>query len=167
MEEKSKAGSFYLAGIGLAVALIGAVFVYLLWNSYSKAKATRGWTETECLVIRSKVKERSAKNITREFSWSIEYIYDFDGVSYTSKLYTLRGSKWGSSRKDTLFLMSKYPKDEKAMCFVNPAEPSEAILEHDSKAAGYSIWFPMLFVIGGLGIMISSLRGFKIKFMPC
>lgn len=167
MEQKSKAGAFYFAGIGLAVALVGAVFVYLLWNSYKKASATREWTETPCLVIMSKVGERSAEHISREYNWSVEYLYEFGGESFSGKRHTLRGSKWSSRKDGVEALIKQYPVDEQAVCFVNPDEPSEAILEHDSKAAGYSIWFPMLFVIGGLGIMVSSLRGLKFKLNPC
>lgn len=167
MKQKSAAGSYYLAGIGLAVALVGAVFVYLLWNSFSEAKATREWTETPCLVIRSQVKERSSKHITREYSWNVEYMYDYDGESYTSKFHTPRAAKWKSSIKEAQALIEKYPLNEKAICYVNPANPSQAILQHDTKAAGYSIWFPMLFVIGGLGIMISSLKGLKLRYKRC
>ncbi|MGJ8654954.1 MAG: DUF3592 domain-containing protein [Akkermansiaceae bacterium] len=167
MEEKSKAGSYYLAGIGLAVALVGAVFVYLLWNSYQKASATREWTETPCLVIRSKVAVRSSEHISKEYSWNVEYLYEFGGESYSSKFHTPRRAKWSSTKESVDELIERYPADEKAVCFVNPEAPSQAILEHDSKAGGYSIWFPMLFVVGGLGITFSSLRGLKSRLIPC
>ncbi|MFT5906566.1 MAG: hypothetical protein ACI9E1_002176 [Cryomorphaceae bacterium] len=165
--DKSNAGSYYLAGIGLAVALVGAVFVYLLGSSFFQASATREWQETPCLVIRSAVKERSAKNITKEYSWNVEYNYDFGGESYSSKFHTPRAAKWSSDKKKIEALINQYPEDKKALCFVNPATPSQAILKHDSKGAGYSIWFPMLFVVGGLGITVSALRGLKFKFNPC
>jgi hypothetical protein len=42
---------------------------------------------------------------------------------------------------------------------VNPAEPSFAILKTDSLAPGYSIWFPALFVVGGLGITFRAALG--------
>jgi hypothetical protein len=32
------------------------------------------------------------------------------------------------------------------------------VLRPDSLAPGYSIWFPSLFVIGGLGIAVRALR---------
>jgi hypothetical protein len=44
------------------------------------------------------------------------------------------------------------------VCFVNPADPSFAILEKDSKAVIYTIWFPGLFVVGGLGMAVQALR---------
>lgn len=165
--EKSRAGAFYLAGIGFAVALVGALFVYLMWNSFLRAKATREWPEVSCLVIVSRVKERSEKIASNKYSWRIEYIYDFEGKSYQSNLHTLRASKWMSDRAKVDKLIEKYPEGGRAVCFVNPEEPGQAILKHDSKAAGYSIWFPMLFVVGGLGITISSLRGVKLLGSSC
>ncbi len=160
--EKSRAGAFYLAGVGMAVALVGALFVYLLWNSYVKAMGTREWREVSCLVIVSKVMERSEKIAANKYSWGIEYIYDFEGRGYQSDLHTLRASKWTSDRGGVEELMRSYPEGERAVCFVNPERPGQAILEHDSKGAVYSIWFPMLFVVGGLGITVSSLRGVKL-----
>ena len=166
-KEKSKAGSIYLAGIGLAVAAVGAVFVYLMWHSFSQASATREWKETPCLVISSKINERSAAAISREYSWNVEYNYDFNGKSYSSKFHTPRAAKWSSSKKGVEELIEQYPEGEQAICFVNPEEPSQAILKHDSKGAGYSIWFPMLFVVGGLGITLSALKGLNFKLIPC
>jgi hypothetical protein len=43
------------------------------------------------------------------------------------------------------------------MAFVNPAQPDFAVLKPDTKAAGYSIWFPLLFVVGGLGIVVRAI----------
>ena len=49
-------------------------------------------------------------------------------------------------------------------CFVDPQNPQLAILKPDSLAPGYSIWFPALFMIAGLGITFNALinaRGAK------
>ena len=165
--QENKSGAIYLAGIGLAVACVGAVFVYLLWNSFSNAKATREWTETSCLIIRSKVAERQLEFNNKEYSWNVEYNYSFDGEDYSSVFHKPRGKKWTSRKHEVEALIEEYPKNSKELCFVNPADPTQAILDHDSKAGGYSIWFPMLFVIGGLGISFSALRKSGINFNPC
>ena len=47
---------------------------------------------------------------------------------------------------------------EETTCYVNPVEFNSAYLKPDSLAPGYSIWFPALFVVGGLGMVISALR---------
>jgi hypothetical protein len=41
-------------------------------------------------------------------------------------------------------------------CRVNPHDPDFAVLKPDSLAPGYSIWFPALFVIGGLGMTVRA-----------
>jgi hypothetical protein len=43
-------------------------------------------------------------------------------------------------------------------CRVNPADPAVAVLRIDSRAPGYSLWFPALFVVGGVGIVVGALR---------
>jgi hypothetical protein len=32
------------------------------------------------------------------------------------------------------------------------------VLKRDSKAPGYSLWFPIIFVVGGLGIIVGAVR---------
>ena len=152
-----------MIGIGFFVALVGAVFMYLMWKSYQRASATRTWTETPAVMMVSKIKTRSDKNISKEYQWKLEYAYAFDDKEYTSKLHTLRGSKWTSVKKGVQNEIDAHPANSNVFCFVNPDEPTKAILEHDSKAAGYSIWFPALFVIGGIGIMWGAIKGMK----PC
>jgi hypothetical protein len=41
---------------------------------------------------------------------------------------------------------------------VNPGNPSEAVLEHATKAAFYTLWFPLLFAAGGTGMLFAAVR---------
>jgi len=127
-KKSTKAGSFYIFGIGFFVALAGAVFMYKMWQSYRQASLTRTWDKTEAVMI----------------------VSDFE-------------TKWTSRKPEVQDLISKYSVNASVFCYVNPEKPSQAILSHDSKAAGYAIWFPGLFVIGGGGIMLGALIGMK----PC
>ena len=53
--------------------------------------------------------------------------------------------------------MERWPVGKQVEAFVNPKAPKEAVLDHETKAPGYSIWFPGLFLVGGLGILGKSL----------
>ena len=53
--------------------------------------------------------------------------------------------------------IKEYPAGKTTTCRVNPNNPDFAVLKPDSLAPGYSIWFPGLFVIGGLGITFRAL----------
>ena len=54
-------------------------------------------------------------------------------------------------------ILAQFPPGTETIAWVNPANPAETVLIRDKRTAIYSIWFPCLFVIGGLGIAASSL----------
>lgn len=154
----NKAGAVYLMCIGLFLVLIGSGFTWLMVRSYGHASDTRKWTQTPCLIIRSEVVERSVDNMGVEYQWAVAYKYQFEGEDYMGEKYKPRGQKWTGDKAIAQGYIEQYPLDSKQVCFVNPLTPSEAILDHDSKAAGYSAWFPMLFVVGGIGMVVGALK---------
>jgi hypothetical protein len=165
MEKQSKAGAIYLFGIGLFLFFLGAGFCWLLAKSYGNASDTRKWLETPCLIIRSDLGKRSELNISPEYRWEVAFKYQFEGEDNISETYKPRGQRWRNSIEKVKPMLEQFPVDKKTICFVNPEKPTDpskprqAILAHDTKAAGYSIWFPALFSIGGIGIMVGAIRG--------
>jgi len=157
----SRGGAVFLFMMGLFLLLLGSGFCWLLWSSFSRASATRTWAEVEARVTSSRPEDRQLLGANKEFRWHVAYRYYYEGKEYVSKLHTPRGSKWGQHRSDVDECVEKYPEGLSTICFVNPALPEIAILEHDTKAAGYSIWFPALFAVGGLGIMVGATRSFS------
>ncbi|MGC6426266.1 MAG: DUF3592 domain-containing protein [Akkermansiaceae bacterium] len=161
---KSKGASIYLIFIGLAVAAMGAVFVVLLWNSFQAAKQTRSWTEVEASVIESAVAERRfSKETAKEYSLKLLFDYQFEGKSFVGENLKRRENPWYRNRAKIEALVEKYPSGMHTTAFVNPENPSEALLAHDTKAGGYSIWFPGLFVVGGLGCMLRGVMNLAKK----
>ena len=100
-----------------------------------------------------------------DYDNAIYYLDQFEGEDNISETYKPRGQRWRNSVEKVKPLLEQYPVDKKTVCFVNPerptdpSKPRQAILAHDTKAAGYSIWFPALFSIGGIGIMVGAIRG--------
>lgn len=164
MAQKSIAGSVYLLCIGLFLVLLGAGFCWLLINSYGNASDTRKWDETPCLIIRSEVETKSVDRISKEYQWKVAYKYQYKGEDLIGELYEPRGQRWRKSIEQVKPFLEEYPKGAQTVCFVNPKKPEdpqrqrEAILQHDTKAAGYTMWFPALFSIGGLGMMVGAAR---------
>lgn len=165
MEKKSKAAAIYLFGIGLFLFFLGAGFCWLLAKSFGNASDTRKWVETPCLIIRSELATRSAANISAEYRWEVAFKYQYKGEDNIGETYKPRGQRWRNSIEKVKSRLEQYPVDQQTVCFVNPqrpedpSKPRQAILAHDTKAAGYSIWFPALFSIGGIGIMVGAVRG--------
>ncbi len=156
------AGKIFLVAIGLALALIGSVFFWLMWRSFDRANHMRDWPEVECVILSAEVEERRIDpNGPAEFRVDVAYGYVWKGVPYTSDRITLRGNPW-TSKSDVIEERSlEYREGMTTTCRVDPARPELAVLKMDSKAPGYSIWFPALFIVGGLGISIRALIPLK------
>ena len=144
-----RAGRIWLACMGLFLAVAGLVFTAVLWHSYQRAMETRAWIETPCRIISSIVlSEHPTPHSPMAYRLGLQYEYEFKGARHVgSKIKRVEGE---SLHKDKIeSLADDYPAAKRTVCFVNPAQPTEAILQHATKAALYSIWFPLLFVIGG------------------
>lgn len=153
-----KGSTVFLVLLGLAVAAIGALFAALMWNSYQKAVDQRSWPKVEAVVLSSEVKETQHDEFSpREYQLEILYGYEWKSERLTSERYGVRGNPKYKDRARIESLVKTLPEGMRTHAFVSPEDPSFAILKPDSKAAGYSIWFPLLFVVGGLGIVFRAL----------
>ncbi len=149
----------YLSIIGLMLALAGGVFLALMWRSYQRALEVERWPQTPCLILQSGEDERQIDpNGPVERRFSVLYGYEWQGRQYSSTLWRLRGSRWSSKEEGVQELIERYPEGSTQECRVNPASPDIAVLEPESKAPGYSIWFPAIFVVGGLGMVAGAWR---------
>ena len=156
----SNAGRWYLAILGLVLALLGGVFVWLMGRSFLRARDMRAWPEVACVILSSEVAEwRHDENSPREFRQDLSFGYTWKGQARTGDHLTLRGSPWSSDRRLVEARTAELPVGMATTCHVNPAAPDFAVLKTDSLAPGYAIWFPALFVVGGLGITFRAAVG--------
>ena len=147
------AGRWYLAILGLVLAGLGVVFVWLMGRSFLRAYQMRSWPEVGCVILSSEVEERRHdESSAAEFRQDLSFGYEWQGSAHTGDHLTLRGSPWSSNRELVEARVAEYPVGKNTLCHVNPADPDFAVLTNDSLAPGYSIWFPALFVVGGIGI---------------
>lgn len=155
-----RAGNWYLAFLGLSLALIGGVFVWLMARSYLRAREMRSWPEVACVILTSELEERRHDtNSPLEFRHDLSFGYQWQDQPRTGDHLTLRGNPWSSKRKLMESRLKEYPVGATTTCRVDPENPDFAVLKPDSLAPGYSIWFPALFVIGGLGIAVRAVVG--------
>ena len=152
-------GSLYLILLGIILCAIGGVFAWLMWRSFDRAVDQRNWQELPCRILESRIMERKiGENVELEFGLQILFGYEFAGQSRTSELRSLRGVSWSRERSRIEARAERYPVGQATVCHLDPDHPDRAVLELDSKAPGYSLWFPLLIVTGGLGIIIGALR---------
>jgi hypothetical protein len=163
MAAQSKAGLWYLIAVGVSLCLISGVFLWLMIRSYLRAQEMSTWPQVPCLILRSEVGEkRIAENVAPDYRFVLLFRYEFGGEDYESDRWGLRGSPPRKSREQVEETVAHYPAGSWHRCWVNPQQPELALLQLDSRAAGYSLWFPALFLIGGLGMIVGAgkrLRG--------
>ena len=144
--------------MGLFLAVAGMLFTWVLWRAYSRAEETRSWTETPCTIVGSALRsERPSPNSNIAHRADIRYVYTFGGQNFTgTRVKRVDGATTHEERAQDV--VAAYTVGSATVCYVNPADPTQAILKHGTRAALYSIWFPLLFVVGGLGMAWNALR---------
>lgn len=155
--KSSIAGRIWKIGMGLVLVLVGGIFVQYLWNAYQRATVMDDWVETPCEIISSGLDdtEVNQKGFPK-YILEVEYTYQFEGQSYTGDK-ARRLPTESSDLKKVGKKLEQYPAGKNTACWVDPDNPEMAVLKKDSKAPLYSIWFPGLFVIGGLGMILTAI----------
>jgi len=157
-----QAGGIFLFVLGLLLAAIGGVFVWVMAASAMRALETRSWPQVPCVILVSEIQERlHDPQSPIEYRHHIVFGYEWEGERLTSDQASLRGNPWSSKRDVVLNRSARIQAGDERMCFVNPADPAFAILEPDSMAPLYSIWFPGVFVLGGLVLATRSALNMK------
>jgi hypothetical protein len=144
-------GVFLLAGLGFLM-----IFAVPAW----KVVAARGWTPVECEILSSSVGSHSGDD-GATYSIDVSFRYIFDSVEYSSDRYQfLGGSSSGYGGKKEV--VDGLPEGSSTTCYVDPDDPSEAVLYRGFSWFYLFALFPLLFVAvggGGMAWALSSGRG--------
>jgi Protein of unknown function (DUF3592) len=144
--------------LGLLVATMGFAFAYWMWTGYRKVAATYEWPVVPCTIMHSAIVEDTrVPNAVPDYRIDVLYQYEFAGETRTSERVRTRVRRVKETEKLEGFF-NTIPVGTRTVCYVNPADPDFAILQRDTKAALYTIWFPGLFIVGGLGMTIAAIR---------
>ena len=116
----------------------------------------RSWPEVPCEILSSKVGVHSDSDGST-YSIDVEYRYTVDGREYRSDRYDIFGGS-SSGRKGKEDVVAQYPSGSKAICFVNPKDPTEAMLDRKPSLFWLIGLIPGLFFIVGIGGIFGTLR---------
>jgi len=114
------------AVFGAVVAAMGALFFYLLLVGVRRAKETRAWAETDCVISKSEVVEgRPTPNSPPAFRAVVEYEYTIGGERYLgTRVKRVDGPTSHVKRAEEV--TEKYPLGAEISCWVDPEEPERA-----------------------------------------
>jgi hypothetical protein len=148
----------------LWLVLFGGIFILLggalTWGfsipMWKQAFGSAKWTPTPCVVVSSKVGSHSDSDGTT-YSVDILYRYTFGGREYRCDRYNaVGGSSSGYSGKAKV--VGRYPTGAQVTCYVNPANPAEALLKPGADAGVLFGLIPVVFLAAGLLIVIFGTR---------
>lgn len=147
---------FFLMGSGFLVG-------FFILPVYRMASSS-GWPETPCTVIESEVWSHDSDDGTT-YSVNILYEYKFDGTTYRSNRYTfMTGSSSGYNGKKQV--VDAHPPGRKTVCYVNPDDPHEAVLDRGASTTMLFGLIPLVFVVVGAGGMGWAIFGGRKKKHP-
>jgi hypothetical protein len=127
---------------------MGSLFEVLILRESGRALGQRSWRKTPCTIITSVVQERGDGE--SPYAFSISYRYECGGKTHNSSAYK-RGYSGSSTYSAARDLVQKYAAGRATVCYVNPANPDEAVLQRDSALIGLAALFPLIFVAIGAG----------------
>ncbi|MBD28159.1 MAG: hypothetical protein CMO38_02795 [Verrucomicrobiaceae bacterium] len=159
--ESHKSSSFIGTVLfGLSIVFLGLLFIYVLLVAYSRAKETRSWNKVPAKILRVEIIEsRPTPNSPIQFTPVVEYEYLFRNVNYVgTSIKRVNGPSSDKGRAEKK--IKPFLKGADVDCWVNPNNPSQALLKHGTLAPLYTVWFPGLFVIAGLGIVVNACKRF-------
>lgn len=130
--------------------LMGSALVYaLLVHPVLRVWAARSWHQTDCRIVSGQVVYHSG-NKGPTYSVEIVFKYHVGGQHYQSRHYDfMEGSTSGYDDKQAV--VDRYPPGMRTVCYVNPSDPTDAVLDRDYP---HDMWFgfvALIFPLIGIG----------------
>jgi hypothetical protein len=144
----------------LVFFLAGAGFSLFFLRPAVKVLQAKSWQATPCTIVRSEVRTHPSSDSDSGPTYSVDvlYSYTFNGREYKSSQYQfLGGSTGGYTDKERI--VRRLPPLTRTTCYVNPEDPTEAVMNRDFNSEYAFGLVPLLFMLIGLGGMVFALRG--------
>ncbi|MDD2711233.1 MAG: DUF3592 domain-containing protein [Verrucomicrobiae bacterium] len=140
---------FFGVFLGLGLILTCPFLIHPLW----KQRAAQDWPRMPCTIVSSEVKRHSGGDSTT-YGIHIVYRYHFNNRMFQSDRYDfITGSSSGFKSKK--MAVDAHPPGSQRVCYVNPVNPSEAVLRRDLHAGYLAGIIPVVFtVVGAAGLFV-------------
>jgi hypothetical protein len=155
-----KKGGGCLILFGLVFGGMGLLFTVFLARQLLAETETRQWTESLCQIESCDIAVERQRD--DPFRIDIRYAYDFGGQRHVSQQFGLQ-EKWSDSYEKLALQRKALLRGDGAVCYVNPANPAEAVIHRESLLTGLFVLIPLIFVAIGAGILYAGVRMLRQK----
>lgn len=135
-------------------AIVGVVALVslIILPAVRVARATN-WVATPCTIVTSSIVSNGSGKDSSYYP-DIAYTYQYDGGSYQSSAINFLNS---STKSSSTALVRTFPVGKTVQCFVNPADPTQAVLQRDY-IFDWLFLLPLVFLAIGVGGMTWSIK---------
>ncbi len=158
-------------GLGCMIAfcglffLVGAVLFFTLFvRPVWKIAGARSWPAIPCRIISSTLTPHSDSDGTT-YSADIVYSYSIGSTVYQSQKYSFSSQNTGGYNGKQA-IIAAFPPGSTATCYVNPSNPSEAVLHRGFTREVLFGVFPLIFCAFGAGVPFAIVRSSKTSATP-
>lgn len=142
-----------LVSVLLITLACGALYLGLV-QPLILSRKIQSWPEVSCVVVSSNVindsyrtrKNLNTKKVHPSYKIGIHYSYRYSDKSYSSDRYNFDRTA-ETDPAVVQKLVNAFPAGAQCVCYVNPQNPSEAVLNKEVHPA-------FLIVLGGVGILL-------------
>jgi hypothetical protein len=155
---RRSANKYATAGFFAIFAAVGIGTLYpLSIRPMARTIDAQSWVATPCKVLRAEVRSRDSSDGTT-YSVYIQYRYEINGQTYTSDRFDFMGGS-SSGYGGKAVIVAVYRSADNPVCYVDPANPSQAVLRRGLHANLLLALFPLPFLLVGFGGAIYTLGG--------
>jgi len=147
-------------GIGLLFGCaffgMGALFCWMMGLSpLLKSLGSKDWVEISCVIDSSEVESHSSSDGTT-YSVEISFHYTVGSQTYQSDTYNFSNAS-SSGRGGKAEVVARYPVGTEHSCWVNPEDPTEAVLSREIPGIVYFIIpFSSVFMVIGAFALVGT-----------
>lgn len=146
---------------GCGLALFGTIFLiaglivgyFLIFQPLYGVLSARSWDETPC-TIRSSELEINRGGENDSYVIAITYDYEYDGQPYVGDRYHFAIDNTNTNRQWKRRIVNEHPVGHQTVCYVNPEDPQESVIERGFTREMWWGLFPLPFIAVGLGVIL-------------
>jgi len=146
-----------LAVFGLLFLCVGLfAFYFTFLRPMRGVLAARSWPAAVCTVVDSKVDSSSDSDGTT-YRVLVVYRYTVGGREYESRRYDFLEMS-SSGYDDKAAVVARYPPGARTSCYIDPADPTQAVLVRSFSPVYLIGLLPLLFVAFGASALVWGAR---------
>ncbi len=149
--------------VGLGMAGVGAWIGVQQMLHLRLAQSAAHWTAVDADLSHVNLRISGSRRGGQRRFIECDYRYTFQNVSYTSNRATLTDSavtlgQWRQALYERL--AAAHDEDRSVTCYVNPADPTVAVLDRDLRLSDfwYANWLALAFFGSGVAIIVFAVR---------